>query len=97
MHCAFIQAQTECSTIAEVKALADGTECLYKGTATTTFYDGYNGVVMQDATGAILLQSTYLSEANATTVKAGMEITNVKGTFAVENRFFKEYSLITPD
>ena len=85
MHCAFIQAQTECSTIAEVKALADGTECVYKGTATTTFYDGYNGVVMQDATGTILLQSSYLSEANATTVKAGMEITNVKGTFTVEN------------
>lgn len=85
MHCAFIQAQTECSTIAEVMALADGTECLYKGTATTTFYDGYNGVVMQDATGAILLQNMYLSEANATTVKAGMEITNVKGTFKLEN------------
>ena len=85
MHCAFIQAQTECATIAEVKALADGTECIFKGRATTTFYDGYNGVVMQDETGTILLQSSYLSEANATTVKAGMEISNVKGTFAVAN------------
>ena len=28
-----------------------------------------------------MLQSSYLSEANATTVKAGMEITNVVGTF----------------
>jgi hypothetical protein len=84
MHCAFIQAQTECATIAEVKALADGTECIFKGRATTTFYDGYNGVVMQDETGTILLQSSYLSEANAT-VKAGMEISNVKGTFAVAN------------
>ena len=85
MHCAFIQAQTECTTIAEVKALADGTECIFKGRATTTFYDGYNGVVMQDETGTILLQSSYLSEANATTVKAGMEISNVKGTFTMAN------------
>ena len=81
MHCAFIQAQTECSTIAEVKALADGTECIYKGTATTTFYDGYNGVVMQDATGAILLQNYNLTASNTKKVKVGMEITNVTGTF----------------
>ena len=80
-----VKAQTECSTIAELKALADGTECIYIGTGTTTYYDAYNGVVMQDTTGAILLQSTYLSEANATTVKAGMEITNVIGIFQVEN------------
>ena len=85
MHCAFLHAQTECTTIAEVKALADGTECIYKGRATTTFYDGYNGIIMQDATGAILLQSAYLSESNSTTVKSGMEITNVKGAFKVEN------------
>ena len=81
MHCAYIQAQTECSTIAEVMALADGTECLYKGTATTTFYDGYNGVVMQDATGAILLQNYNLTASNAKRVKVGMKITNVTGTF----------------
>ena len=81
MHCALLKAQTECATIAEVKALANDAPCVYTGTATTTYYDGYNGVVMQDETGAILLQSSYLSEANATTVKAGMEITNVVGTF----------------
>ena len=81
VHCALLKAQTECSTIAEVKALANDAQCVYTGTATTTYYDGYNGVVMQDETGAILLQSSYLSEANATTVKAGMEITNVVGTF----------------
>lgn len=85
MHSAFVQAQTECATIAEIKALADDTECLFTGTATTTYYDAYNGVIMQDATGAILLQSMYLSEANSTTVKSGMEITNVKGTFKVES------------
>ena len=85
MHCAFVQAETECATIAEVKALAEGTECLFTGKAITTYYDGYNGVIMQDATGAILLQSMYLSESNSTTVKAGMEITNVKGTFKHEN------------
>lgn len=81
VQCAILRAQTECATIAEVKALADDAQCVYTGTATTTYYDGYNGVVMQDATGAILLQSSYLSEANATTIKVGMEITNVVGTF----------------
>lgn len=85
MHCAYIQAQTECKTIAEVKALANDAPCVYTGTAITTYYDGYSGVVMQDATGAILLQSSYLSGANATTVKVGMEITNVVGTFQQAN------------
>ena len=81
MYCACIQAQTECKTIAEVKALANAAPCVFTGVATTTYYDGYNGVIMQDATGAILLQSSYLSGANATNVKVGMEITNVIGTF----------------
>lgn len=81
MYCACIQAQTECKTIAEVKALANDAPCVFTGVATTTYYDGYNGVIMQDATGAILLQSSYLSGANATNVKVGMEITNVIGTF----------------
>ena len=48
VHCALLKAQTECSTIAEVKALANDAQCVYTGTATTTYYDGYNGVVMQD-------------------------------------------------
>ena len=85
MHCAYIQAQTECKTIAEVKALANDASCVFTGVATTTYYDGYNGVIIQDATGAILLQSSYLSGANATNVKVGMEITNVVGTFQQAN------------
>ena len=85
MHCAYIQAQTECKTIAEVKALANDASCVFTGVATTTYYDGYNGVIIQDATGAILLQSSYLSEANSTTIKVGMKITNVVGTFQQES------------
>lgn len=85
MHCALLKAQTECATIAELKALANDESCVYTGTAITTYYDSYNGVVMQDETGAILLQSSYLCEANATTVKVGMEITNVVGTFQQES------------
>ena len=81
VHCALLKAQTKCATIAEIKALANDASCVYTGIATTTYYDAYNGVVMQDATGAILLQSSYLNEANATDVKVGMEITNVVGTF----------------
>ena len=85
VHCALLKAQTECATIAEVKALANEAPCVYTGTATTTYYDAYNGVVMQDETGAILLQSSYLSEANSTTIKVGMKITNVVGTFQQES------------
>jgi hypothetical protein len=46
MHCAYIQAQTECKTIAEVKALANDASCVFTGVATTTYYDGYNGVII---------------------------------------------------
>ncbi len=89
MHCALLQAQqTECSTIAEVKALANGTECLYTGIATTTYYDAFNGVIMQDATGTILLQSTYLTASNTEKVKVGMTITGIKGTFFVEDNTY---------
>ena len=89
LHCALLQAQhTECSTIAEVKALANGTECLYTGIATTTYYDAFNGVIMQDATGTILLQSTYLTASNTEKVKVGMTITGIKGTFFVEDNTY---------
>ena len=36
MHCAL--AQTKCETIAEIKALESGTECVYEGYAITTYY-----------------------------------------------------------
>ena len=76
-----LYAQTECTTIAQLKALDNGTECLYTGIATTTYYDAYNGIIMQDATGAILLQNYNLTVSNTKRVKVGMEITNVTGTF----------------
>ena len=80
-----LQAQIECKTIAEIKALEDKTECLYTGTATTTYYDAYNGIIMQDATGAILVNHYSLTASNSTTVKVGMEISNVQGVFKVED------------
>ena len=84
-NCALLQAQIECSTIAEVKSLANGTECLYTGIATTTYYDAFNGIIMQDATGAILVNHYSLTASNSTTVKVSMEITNVQGVFKVED------------
>ena len=84
-HSSLLLAQTECATIAQVKALAAKTECVYTGTATTTYYDCYNGVVMQDETGAILLESYYLTETNSEKVKVGMTITNVVGVFYPED------------
>lgn len=88
--CVGVNAQTECSTIEEIKALASGTKCIYTGTATTTYYDGDNGVIMQDGTGAILIQHYNLAEANATRVKVGMEITNIVGTFKSEDASYMD-------
>ena len=92
MHCALAQAQNEveCSTIAEVKALSDGTKCAYIGNATTTYYYDNYGVVMQDATGAILLYNKYLGAAKAGTdetikTTVNMQITDVWGTFKKES------------
>ena len=80
---------TQCSTIAELKALADGTVCEYVGTATTTYYYDNLGVVMQDETGAILLYNKYLGAAKAGTdeiikTTVNMQITDVWGTFKKE-------------
>ncbi len=76
----------QCSTIAEVKALADGAACEYVGNATTTYYYDNLGVVMQDETGAILLYNKYLGAAKAgtdATIKTtvNMQITDVWGKF----------------
>ena len=81
---------TQCSTIAELKALADGSMCEYVGNATTTYYYDNYGVVMQDATGAILLYNKYLGAAKAgtdATIKTtvNMQITDVWGTFKKES------------
>lgn len=80
---------TQCSTIAELKALADGSKCEYVGNATTTYYYDNLGVVMQDATGAILLYNKYLGASKAgtdATIKTtvNMQITDVWGTFKKE-------------
>lgn len=80
-----VNAQTECSTIEEIKALASGTKCIYTGIATTTYYDVHNGVIMQDETGAILLQHYSLTASNATTIRVGVKITNVAGVFKSED------------
>ena len=58
-------AQTTCSTIAEIKAQPDGTAIVFQGEAMTTYHQGelsgisygVNGILMQDATGAILLNN----------------------------------------
>lgn len=92
MHCALcinLNAQVECKTIAEVKALAKGTECQYVGTATTTYYYGDFGVMMQDETGAILLYNSNLGAKKAGThekikVTTNMQITDVWGKFQTE-------------
>lgn len=89
MHTTLLQAQTECTTIAEIKALADGTNCAYIGNATTTYYYDDYGVIMQDATGAILLYNKYLGAEKAGTdetikTTVNMQITDVYGTFKKE-------------
>jgi hypothetical protein len=63
--CINLNAQVECKTIAEIKALEKGTECQYVGTATTTYYYGDFGVMMQDETGAILLYNSNLGAKKA--------------------------------
>ena len=104
MHCALAQAQNEveCSTIAEVKALSDGTKCAYIGNATTTYYYDNYGVVMQDATGAILLYNKYLGAAKAgtdatITTTVNMQITDVYGTFKKESGGLIDCIVMTDD
>jgi hypothetical protein len=81
---AFVNAQTECKTIAEIKQQADKTQILYTGTAKTTFYNGtYNGLFMEDETGGILLKG-YTQNSKATDwVTDSMEVTNITATWSV--------------
>ena len=89
-----LNAQTECKTIAEIKAQPDKTYIKYTGTAKTTFYNGKGtssqGLFMEDETGGILLKS-YLHSArtedpyNGTGkgwIQDGMEVTGILGTWA---------------
>ena len=66
-------AQQKVSTIAEIKALADGTAIEFEGEAITTYHQGelsgiaygFNGILMQDPTGVILLKNSAF-KANGT-------------------------------
>ena len=92
----------KCNTIAEIKALSDGTACEYVGNATTTYYYDNHGVMMQDATGAILLYNKYLGAAKAgtdATIKTtiNMEITDVWGTFKKEGGSLLDRIVLSDD
>ena len=79
-----LNAQTQCSTIAEIKKQPAGTEIEYIGTAQTTFYNGtYNGLFMEDETGGILLKGYNQSSKNNDKVKDNMSVTGVIGTWEV--------------
>ncbi|MBO5345890.1 MAG: hypothetical protein J6A44_03170, partial [Paludibacteraceae bacterium] len=92
MHCALcinLNAQVECKTIAEIKALGKDVACKYVGTATTTYYYDDYGIIMQDSTGAILLYNKNLGASKAgkhqkIKVTTNMQITDVWGTFSTE-------------
>lgn len=89
-----LNAQTECKTIAEIKAQPDKTYIKYTGTAKTTFYNGKGtssqGLFMEDETGGILLKS-YLHSARTEDpyagtgkgwIQDGMEVTGILGTWS---------------
>ena len=99
--CINLNAQVECKTIAEVKALAKGTECQYVGTATTTYYYGDFGVMMQDETGAILLYNSNLGAKKAGNhekikVTTNMQITDW-GKFQTEGGSLLDRIVLTDD
>ena len=84
IHCALLNAQVECKTIAEIKSQDNKTEILYTGRAKTTFYNGtYNGLFMEDATGGILLKGYTPGSKSSDVVKDSMEVTNIKATWEV--------------
>lgn len=87
--CINLNAQVECKTIAEIKALGKDVACKYVGTATTTYYYDDYGIIMQDSTGAILLYNKNLGASKAgkhqkIKVTTNMQITDVWGTFSTE-------------
>ena len=80
VNCALCIAQKECKTIAELRQQKNGTEVLYTGTATTTFY-GPGGILIQDETGYIYVRNGLLSEWGSSKVKTNMKISEIYGTF----------------
>jgi hypothetical protein len=73
-------AQTECATIAEVRAQKNKTEIKYTGIATTTFY-GPAGILIADETGYLYVKNSLLSEWGSSSIKPNMKITNICGLF----------------
>lgn len=97
VFCALLQAQTKCETIAEIRALDSGTECVYEGYALATFYDGYNGIMIQDETGVLLLKNSKCSYGNTSIVAPGMEVSNVKGKFMTGNNMIARIEVSNSD
>lgn len=81
----FLNAQVECSTIAQLKEQNNGDVVLFTGDATTTFYDSSNGLLIEDETGAILLSNSKCSAYGDKVFTPNMVISNVKGTFYVSD------------
>ena len=75
-----LMAQTECSTIAEIRNLENGSNVKYTGLATTTFY-GVGGILIQDETGALYVKNAQLAESGSSSVRTNMQITSISGTF----------------
>ncbi|MBO5728973.1 MAG: T9SS type A sorting domain-containing protein [Paludibacteraceae bacterium] len=73
-------AQTECSTIAEIRNLENGSTVKYTGLATTTYY-GVGGILIQDETGALYIKNAQLAESGSSRIKTNMQITSISGTF----------------
>lgn len=97
VNCTLLHAQKKCETIAEIKALASGTECVYEGYALATFYDGYNGIMIQDETGVLLLKNSKCSYGNTSIVAPGMEVSNVKGKFMTGNNMIARIEVSNSD
>ena len=75
-----LAAQTECSTIAEIRNLENGSSVKYTGLATTTFY-GVGGILIQDETGSLYVKNAQLAESGSSSVRTNMQITSITGTF----------------
>jgi hypothetical protein len=73
-------AQVNCSTIANVRAQKNGTEVLYTGTATTTFYST-GGILIEDETGYLFIKGRTLGEWGSAKVKTNMKISNILGIY----------------
>ena len=79
----FAATYTKYDKISDIRNLEDGSYIEYTGNATTTFYT-LDGILIQDETGAIAIDSYDLSNACPIPVNAGypnLKITKIKGIF----------------